>query len=529
MRASILAAVCCVIAAAPAASQKAGFYEFGMLGSYTKYDDAFLMDPAFGGGVRIGYFFSNKLAIEGDVLFQQPYTVSSGEMEPLIGGGSVVFHPIATSRFMAYLTAGYSILDFGNIDPYKFTDGGFHGGAGTRVFLGSNFALRLEGRAVWSPNSNNSFTTDPVTHLVGAAGLSFFHQSRASRKQGDSDQDKVVDKSDACPNTPVGATVDPRGCPSDGDTDTVLDGLDKCAATPVGARVDITGCPTDADTDLVFDGIDQCPDTPTGAAVDPKGCPGDQDLDKVLNGLDKCPDTPAGAAVDVAGCPADQDKDKILDGRDKCPNTPAGAMVDGDGCPLDGDLDTVYDGLDKCPGTLRGTAVDPAGCPAPRDTDVDGVDDVADRCPNTPRGTRVDAVGCTVLFEEQRVAPVAAAAGVVAATRPTLVLRGVTFQSGRSVLNPQSYSVLNDVAASLGAHPEVRIEIGGYTDNTGSLGLNMSLSQARAAAVRAYLASRGVRPDRMVAKGYGPASPVATNTTPDGRAQNRRVALHKLN
>jgi outer membrane protein OmpA-like peptidoglycan-associated protein len=79
------------------------------------------------------------------------------------------------------------------------------------------------------------------------------------------------------------------------------------------------------------------------------------------------------------------------------------------------------------------------------------------------------------------------------------------------------------------ANPDVRIEIAGYTDNTGRLALNMSLSQARAQAVRAYLASRGVAPARMVARGFGPNDPVAPNTTPQGRAQNRRVELHKLN
>ena len=526
MRASLVAlAVVLVSSPRPAAAQRAGQYEFGLFGSFTKYDDAFLMQNAIGGGARLGYFITSRFALEADVIFQQPYDVGPGQMEPLIGGGSLAFNAIAADRFMVYLLAGYSVLDFGYVNPYRFTDGGFHGGVGTRLFIGRNFALRLEGRAVYSPTSNSSLTTEPVLHMIGFGGLSFFHKPGTPRSLRDSDQDKVFDKTDACPNTPVGATVDPRGCPSDTDTDTVLDGLDQCAATPAGARVDTTGCPTDADADKVFDGLDQCPDTPAGASVDDKGCPGDQDADKVLNGLDQCPDTPAGAAVDANGCPADQDQDKILDGRDKCPNTPAGVIVDGDGCPLDTDLDGVYDGPDKCPGTLPGTRVDTTGCPVASDSDGDGVDDRADRCPSTPRGTRVDAVGCTILFEEQRVTT--AAPGAPA--RPTLVLRGVNFQSGRSVLLPQSYAVLNDVAASLVANPEVRIEIAGYTDNTGSLGLNMSLSQARAAAVRAYLAQRGVGPDRMVAKGYGPASPVAPNGTPQGRAQNRRVELHKMN
>jgi outer membrane protein OmpA-like peptidoglycan-associated protein len=508
--------------ASTATAQRGGQYEFGLFGAFTRYDASFGMDNTFGGGARLGYLFTSRIGIEADVLFQQPYNVGSGNMEPVIGGGSVVLNAISAQRFMVYLLGGYSRLDFGNVNPYRFTDGGMHGGLGTRLFLGPNVALRLEGRAVYTPKSNFGITADPATHFMGLAGFSFFHRPGAPKALKDTDQDRVADRGDACPGTPLGATVDARGCPSDADTDTVLDGLDQCAATPTNARVDAQGCPTDADPDQVFDGIDEGPDTPAGATVDVKGCPGDADSDKVLNGLDRCPDTPTGAAVDATGCPADSDSDRILDGRDKCPNTPAGVVVDGDGCPLDSDLDGVYDGPDRCPGTLPGTRVDPTGCPIASDTDSDGVDDRADRCPNTPRGSRVDALGCTILFQEERVVTPGAPA------RPTLVLRGVNFQSGRSVLLPQSYAVLSDVAASLVANPEVRIEIAGYTDSTGSRALNMSLSQARAAAVRAYLASRGVRPDRMVARGFGPTGAIASNKTPEGRAQNRRVELHKL-
>jgi outer membrane protein OmpA-like peptidoglycan-associated protein len=172
--------------------------------------------------------------------------------------------------------------------------------------------------------------------------------------------------------------------------------------------------------------------------------------------------------------------------------------------------------------------VDANGCPIAKDTDGDGVIDPQDRCPNTPAGSRVDQVGCLLLFEER--APAAATPGApgAPAARPTLILRGVNFQTGRSVLTTTSYEVLDQVAASLIANPEIRIEIAGYTDNTGAAAVNLRLSQNRAAAVRAYLAAKGVALDRMTAKGYGSASPIAPNTTPAGRAQNRRVELHKL-
>ena len=85
------------------------------------------------------------------------------------------------------------------------------------------------------------------------------------------------------------------------------------------------------------------------------------------------------------------------------------------------------------------------------------------------------------------------------------------------------------MAASLVANAAIKIEIGGHTDNTGASATNLRLSQARADAVRAYLASKGVGPERMVAKGYGASQPVAPNTTPTGRAQNRRVELRQTN
>ena len=131
-----------------------------------------------------------------------------------------------------------------------------------------------------------------------------------------------------------------------------------------------------------------------------------------------------------------------------------------------------------------------------------------------------------LLFEEQPVTP--APPGAPPA-RPTLILQGVNFQSGRSVLTRESYAVLDQVAASLVANPEIRIEIAGYTDSTGTKLKNRRLSMGRAGAVQYYLARKGVSPMRMRAIGYGASRYIAPNATPEGRAQNRRVELHKLN
>src|SRR5437660_740163 len=280
--------------------------------------------------------------------------------------------------------------------------------------------------------------------------------------------------------------------------------------------------------DGVPDGIDQCPGTPAGAHVDAKGCPVDSDGDGVPDGVDQCPNTPPGVAVDAAGCPLDSDKDGVPDGIDKCPNTPAGATVDASGCPLATDLDAVPDGIDHCPNTPAGTKVDAVGCPLPveavKPPSAAATPTPPGKCPPAPPGSQVDANGCLILF-----APEAARSPTPGAPpRPTLVLTGVNFETGRSILTRDSYMVLDAVAASLVANPDIRIEVAGYTDSTGRKFTNLRLSQGRAAAVRFYLARKGVPPLRMVVKGYGASGYIAPNNTAAGRAQNRRVELHKL-
>jgi OOP family OmpA-OmpF porin len=176
----------------------------------------------------------------------------------------------------------------------------------------------------------------------------------------------------------------------------------------------------------------------------------------------------------------------------------------------DADHDGVPDSVDACPNTPAGEPVDARGCSASqRDSDGDGVVDSKDKCPDTPPGVKVDSVGCPILAHD-------------------LVLEGVTFEVNKAVLLPQSSATLDRVAASLVANPTTRVEVRGYTDATGPAALNTRLSQARADAVREYLISKGVSSGNVVAKGFGPANPVASNATAAGRAQNRRVTLDKI-
>jgi outer membrane protein OmpA-like peptidoglycan-associated protein len=282
----------------------------------------------------------------------------------------------------------------------------------------------------------------------------------------------------------------------------------------IGAR------PTDSDEDGVFDKKDKCPGTPHGAIVDKDGCPSDSDGDGVWNGIDQCPDTPKGWPVDATGCPIDTDGDAVFDGKDKCPNTPKGCTVNAEGCPADADGDGVCDGIDKCPGTPSGCRVDSRGCTV--DSDGDGVCDGIDQCPGTASGIRVDVKGCPP-------PPPPPAPTYIPEPKKELVLERVFFDTNRATLKPESAVTLDKVAASLKDFPDVKIQVAGHTDNTGSDAYNLKLSEARASSVMNYLVSKGVNPAMLSAKGYGESEPVADNKTADGRAQNRRVGLRRLN
>lgn len=291
----------------------------------------------------------------------------------------------------------------------------------------------------------------------------------------------------------------------DQDKDGVPDAYDECPNTPLGVTVNTKGCPLDTDGDGVPDHRDRCPNTPEGMLVDEHGCPMDSDGDGVIDPLDKCPDTPLGVPVDAEGCPLDSDQDGVIDSKDLCPNTPLGAEVDVNGCPFDTDQDGVPDFRDDCPNTPYGTPVDDRGCS--RDNDGDGVPNEIDECPNTLPGLEVDKVGCPLRNQ-------------------IITLNNVHFEFDKAALLPDSRQLLNKVAASLKDQPDLQIEVAGHTDSKGSDAYNLNLSDRRAASVRKYLVSQGVPGENITSKGYGEERPVADNVTEEGRALNRRVELH---
>ena len=246
----------------------------------------------------------------------------------------------------------------------------------------------------------------------------------------------------------------------------------------------------DSDGDGVLDKNDVCSGTPAAVIVDVNGCPIDSDGDGVFDGLDKCADTPAGATVDSYGCPFDSDGDGVLDGLDKCSSTPAGAVIDAYGCPIDSDGDGVFDGLDKCPETAPNLKVDIEGCPiAVTEVEVQLLD-----------------------------------TGSISTNQ-------VVFASSSADIDIDNSFILQEIGQTLSRWPELMVEIGGYTDSTGSANFNQSLSERRAQSVLDYLTGNfpAIQGSQYTVVGYGEANPVANNETVEGRAANRRVEFKVLN
>jgi len=462
-----------------AAAQEIGTIDVALLFRYSMLDDAAASEAGVGIGGRFGVFMLKNVALE------VTHAASRTSDDPEARQGSLHLHLARhfalSERLTGIVGAGWVRDRTNPIGVAQLLEAdGASGLLGLQASLTESAALRFDAIYDYLPVAKYTSPSASASHLHFQAGLVLRRPPR------DSDGDGVPDSRDACGATPTGAPVDANGCPLDGDRDGVYDNVDRCANTPAGTPVDANGCPRDSDGDGVLDNADRCASTPAGTPVDANGCPRDTDGDGVLDNADRCPSTPAGTRVDVSGCPVpvDSDGDGVLDSADRCAATPAGTRVDGNGCPI------------------------------PVDADGDGVRDTDDRCANTPPGSRVDARGCTVVFEEgQR----------------NIVLEGVTFETGRAVLTAESQAILDRVAESLVASPEVNVEVQGHTDNTGSLANNNRISQQRADAVRQYLISKGVAAGRLTSRGYGPTQPKVPNLTADARAQNRRVELRRTN
>lgn len=238
---------------------------------------------------------------------------------------------------------------------------------------------------------------------------------------------------------------------------------------------------------------------------------------------DLCPteDEDVDGFRDDDGCAdLDNDADAVPDTRDACPlevEDPDG-IQDEDGCPeaagpvVDSDGDGVQDPNDQCVQEQEDIDQfhDEDGCPE-LDNDGDGVTDVEDKCPLEP-GVR-DEAGCpkSVRVSETEIQ----------------ILQQIQFATNKAVILEESYPLMNELVGVFNAMPNIkRVRVEGHTDDRGGDKMNLGLSQRRAASVVQWLVDHGVAKERLEAWGCGETTPLQPNTTPEGRAANRRVVFH---
>ncbi len=185
------------------------------------------------------------------------------------------------------------------------------------------------------------------------------------------------------------------------------------------------------------------------------------------------------------------------------------------------DRDGIPDSLDACP-TLAGPATF-KGCP---DTDGDGIADNNDQCPTTPGLAAYH--GCP----PPNVDPPPASMRIdTLKTNDSIstvineLAQSIYFETNKATLTPASTGVLSKIVDLLKTQHFKQLQIEGHTDNTGTTKRNDQLSHERAQTVLEYLAAAGIDQNKLIARGFGASRPVAPNTTPDGRARNRRTVF----
>jgi outer membrane protein OmpA-like peptidoglycan-associated protein len=518
---ALLALVVCV-ASPLVAQQRRYLVELGAAGTYQSFDSDADLSGGIGGLGRIGLWLPLNFSVEAEGAFSSPSAKATDEGVDVRTLDLALLYniPVGNTNWF-YLKAGGGTTRYNSsLEDCPATSSpvicgtpnALLGGLGFRAGLSPTLLARGEALIIRNSGRNLSDNKVSFTNFGLNIGLSYM---LGSKPIPDSDNDGILDNKDRCPDTPAGAQVDGRGCSGDSDTDGVPDGVDRCSGTPPGATVDAKGCTRDSDGDNIPDGIDRCPDTPAGVLVDPAGCPKDSDGDAIPDGLDRCSETPRGATVDALGCPGDEDGDGVLDGLDRCPRTTPGASVNPSGCAAG-----------QAPARNAPTGQpSPSGAPVVPVPPPGGI-----RSPQpVPKPAVKDSVSLKPGAAAAAAPGAAAAAAKPSATRIVAgVIPGVAFDQGSARLRPESYVSLDSIADILQADSTIRVEIGAHTDTGTPAASAQHLTNLQAEAVRTYLVTKGVKFQQVVAQGYGSSVPLTPDTSPRGRAANRRVEIRPV-
>jgi outer membrane protein OmpA-like peptidoglycan-associated protein len=117
---------------------------------------------------------------------------------------------------------------------------------------------------------------------------------------------------------------------------------------------------------------------------------------------------------------------------------------------------------------------------------------------------------------------------ILSEPKSRIITHGILFDIDKASIKPQSMGTINEIFQFLKDDPSLKFEIDGHTDNTGESQHNLQLSQQRADAVKSELIEMGIDPSRLTSKGYGDSKPITDNSSPEGKANNRRVEFVKF-
>ncbi|CAM3576011.1 OmpA family protein [Flavobacterium psychrophilum] len=414
----------------------------------------------------------------------------------LLSKGTIGYNNGTTTGFKSDFNAASLNLRFNIVAPEYFIRPYIFTGVGAILF-DSQLHLHQSGYDYILPSAGAGINFRLTPEIMLNLQETFLFSNKDRRDGVDNGTTDFKDK-DSYITHMVGLTFN-MGKSKDEDQDGVSDKNDNCSNTPIGVTVDKKGCPLDKDADGVTDYLDNCPDLAGSKSLN--GCP-DKDNDGVEDSKDRCPDK--AGTIALKGCP-DADKDGVADIDDKCVNTKQGTRVDTKGCPIDSDNDGVMDDMDRCPNIAGVMGL--KGCP---DIDGDGVADIDDKCPNV--------IGTT----ENKGCPEITRADIV---RITYIGSKIFFENNSDKLKVASLSQLDELSKILNKYEGANLTIEGHTDSVGADDFNMTLSQKRSESVRQYLIGKGISDARLISVGYGETQPVVTNNTSLGKAKNRRVEL----
>ncbi|MCF8267299.1 MAG: OmpA family protein [Ignavibacteriales bacterium] len=465
-------------------------------------------------GLEIGAGYANYKGIHNLAPFDQYYQTT------IIGAdGRFLYMPFKFEQTRPYFYGGLGLFYFNVVkDTYENWNNNVKGldksgvalqvpiGLGFEYYFADNFAVDLSaGLMLSTTDLLNHFEDGSLTDGYYKFGLGLHYKFSGP---ADSDKDGLTDNEEKQIGT------DPMNPDTDGDKIKDIDEVRKTNTNP-----------TKADTDN--DGLNDYEEIYT-YKTDPKKA--DTDNDKLSDG-DEVNRYKTDPLKD------DTDGDYLTDGNEVMTykTNPLNKDTDGDTLadndelqkyrtdPLkaDTDSDTLADNVE-----INSHKTDPTLY----DTDADGLNDADEinKYKTNPLEADTDKGSVNDGVEVKRGTDALNADDDIIKAEVAIVLEGITFETGKAEIKPESEIKLNEALRTLNVYSEIVVEVSGHTDNVGNAAKNKTLSQERAESVRNWLIEKGIDAERLVAKGYGADKPIANNKTAEGKAKNRRIEFKRI-